>query len=144
MTADSFTRFRGHDMKQTLQIAGIALAAQLLASCASQFALIAPQTCAEATALKNICATIPCDASERTSADSLYNQGAVLIRTGGNEQAYLLLSSAIIRYRLILERQAIVNKERTIETLKRGLAEDMQELSACQRSINELSRTKQP
>jgi hypothetical protein len=50
----------------------------------------------------------------------------------------------IIRYRLILERQAIAGKEREIELQKRGLAQDLHELATCQRKIDELTATVKP
>jgi hypothetical protein len=131
-------------MKKRRCVFGITLAASLLASCAPQFAFIAPQTCSEATALKNICSTLRHDAAERMAADSLYNQGANLIRTGKNEKAHLLLERAIVRYRLILVRHAVTGKEREIDLLKRGLAEDLNELSTCRRILDELAPAEQP
>jgi hypothetical protein len=132
------------DMKKKRCVFGITLVAALLASCASQFVFIAPQTCAEATALKNICNNLSYDMDERRVTDSLYNQGANLIRTGKSEKAHILLSRVIVRYRLLLERQAVAEKEREIELQRRGLADDLHELSKCQRIITELTPAEQP
>ena len=131
-------------MKKRWCVFGITLAASLLASCAPQFAFIAPQTCAEATALKNICASLQYDTTERLSVDSLYNQGAALIRTGKSEKAHVLQSRAIVRYRLILARHVIAGKEREIELLKQGLANDLNELSTCQQTLEVLTPAEKP
>lgn len=131
-------------MKKKWCFVCITLTASLMTSCASQFPFIAPQVCAEATALKNVCSNLRVDATEQMVTDSLYNQGANLIRTGRNEKAHELLSRAIIRYRLILLRYTIAGKESEIERLKHELANDMDELSTCQRIIDELTTVEQP
>lgn len=131
-------------MKKIWCVSVITLTASLITSCAPQFTFIAPQTCAEATALKDICNNLQRDARERMSVDSLYNQGAALIRTGKPEKAHVLLSRAIVRYRLILVRQVIAGKEREIELLKQGLAQDLNELSACERILEELTPAEKP
>lgn len=131
-------------MKNKRYIFFIALLLSLLASCASQFTFIAPQSCAEASALKNICRNPQYDGTDRNVADSLYNQGAVLIRTGNYEKAYTLLNQSIVRYELIIIRQANRRKEQDIDFQKRELAKDLDELSQCQKIINELSPAEQP
>ena len=124
-------------------IYGSTLAALLLTSCASSFVHIAQQSCAEATALKNSCTALKRDALERISADSLYNQGANLIRTGYYEKADVLLNRVIVKYRLILLRNTIAVKERELNQQKRDLAEEQKELSECMKIIDELSSAQQ-
>lgn len=131
-------------MKKKLYAFCITLAVSLLSSCAPQFVFIAPQDCAEATALKNICSNLQNDTQERMVADSIYNQGAALIRTGKNEKAHVLLNRAIVRYRLVLVRNTIAGKEREIALQKRGLSEDLDELSACRRILDGLTPVEKP
>ncbi|MBN1756843.1 MAG: hypothetical protein JW863_00910 [Chitinispirillaceae bacterium] len=130
-------------MKQW-RVSGIPLAVMVLASCAPKFVHIAQQSCTEATALKNICTTLKQDARERLSADSLYNQGATLIRTGYYEKAHGLLSRVIVKYRLILLRHTMAVKEREIDRQKRELDNENKELSECRKIIDELSPPEKP
>lgn len=130
-------------MKQW-RIFGSTLIAMLLVSCASKFVHVAQRSCAEATVLKNICTTLEQDTSERLSADSLYNQGATLIRTGLYEKAHGLLKRVIVKYRLILLRQTIAVKEREIDLQKRELDNEFKELSECRKIIDELSPQEKP
>ena len=123
---------------------GNTLVAMVLVSCAPKFVHIAQQSCAEATALKNVCATLKQDRRERSSADSLYNQGATLIRTGHYEKAYGLLSRVIVNYRLILLRYTIAVKEREIDSQKRQLDNEQKELSDCRKIMSELSPPEKP
>ena len=124
---------------------GTVLTAVLLqTSCASRFVFVAQQSCAEATELKTICTNLEHQAPERLLADSLYNQGAMLIRTGKYENAHKLLTRVIVKYRLILLHHAIALKEQEIALQKRGLSGDLNELSTCRRIIEELSPTEQP
>ncbi len=125
-------------MMRTVKAIGMTVPVIMLTSCGAPFRFAAPAKCTEATELKNVCAAVESGGTELKEADSLYNQGTVLIRKGKDEKAYWLLDRAIVRYRLVLAKSAIGRKEKEIALQKQALSKTREDISAYKQVLLEL------
>ena len=129
--------------RQTGLLLTLLLLLLLLASCAAQFPFLASATLSEATELKVLCGRQKMEASEIRIADSLYQQGSILVKKGKNEPAYSLLDRAIAYYRIALTKSAIAKKEKEIAKQEQALAKTREDVSAYQQVLQELKTMEQ-
>lgn len=115
----------------------------LLASCAAQFQFVAPAMLSEAMELKVQCAKLTPGSDACKIADSLYSAGEQLIKENKHEAAYVLLDRAVVHYRIITMRVAIMEKEKEVALQRKALAKTHEDVSAYKQVLAELKTMEQ-
>ncbi|MBD3346109.1 MAG: hypothetical protein GF401_13715 [Chitinivibrionales bacterium] len=115
-----------------------------LVSCGSQYPMLAQDISVQCKELHEICSQKKIKSAEATTADSLYTTGLTLYQKGKNKDAYPVLESAAMYYRLALSKDELEDVNNEIDRLKESLTDAEDKLGMYKKVLSELETMERP